>query len=147
MLGQQGHWFRLISSQTGSQPCLRPAAASSGLRRLLPLCNSSSSSATGGEGSKRRRTRQQRGRSKGASDQVQLNAAPEPLPAPDKVFNAAAAPAQPLDTANSAADARTAPAAQSLSELVPVPSGPRLEFPDAPFKLRPYQVSASIHQL
>lgn len=147
MLGQQGHWIRLISSQKGSQPCLRPAAASSGLRALLPVCKSSSSSDTGSEGASRRRTRQPRGRSKGAADQVQSNTAPDPLPAPDIASNAAA-PAPPLDAANSAAaDARTAAAAQSLSELVAVPSGPRLEFPDAPFKLRPYQVSASIHQL
>lgn len=49
-----------------------------------------------------------------------------------------------MDAANSAAaDAATAaPAAQSLSELVPVPSGAVLDYPDAPFKLRPYQVDA-----
>jgi hypothetical protein len=144
MLGQLRN--RLLRSQAGSQPHhLRPAAASSGLRRLLPLCRSSSSSSASSEGS-RRRTRQPRSRSKGAPSQVPVDAAPERLPAPDAATNAAAPP-PPLDAANSAAaDAATAAAAaRSLSELVPVPSGSGLDFPDAPFKLRPYQVRPRKH--
>lgn len=120
----QRPWVRLLN-HSGTRP--KPIVITSGRRLWWARVCSSSTAAAGGGGAPQKRTGRSRAKDGKNSGHSQLT-------------EAAVVPTSGKADASSAAAEAGNPT--SLSQILPVPARGQPDFPDAPFRLRPYQVEA-----